>query len=590
LYRRRLWNRRLSFSTILWCSLVFMLIVPGIANLVIFVTQMNQVLSSNITTNSLEMLEQTSNAAESEMKNILFTIGSIAYDNQIITNASMIRSHALEMKSSGTEMNLLDGYLRKYFHYNTYPLQSVIFFYNDQGMYVNNYQDRKDLVITEEQLRNMPWFKRLKNGNNEVQMLGMEENEAVFRDGRSYITFFVVPKSTKFYYGVEAIYFIFDASLLNEKLRSQVTKVGDLYILDADGAVIANRQAVTKDKPSILQHTMERDRGFFIRDQQLVVYITSERGWKYCLVLPYHTISESTNKILLKIVVIGAGSLLLFLLICIFLIRSINRPVLRLVNHMNMVKRGDLSTTINESGPLEIYMLGSTFNLMVKQIRDLLHDVEEKEKQRTQAEIDALQSQINPHFLLNTLNNIKVMAAVSKVDNIKQMTESLTKLLGASFYRKGTHAKIVEEIELIQNYVYIMKVRFGDSFDFIIDIDSDVQHLYILKLLIQPLVENAIIHGLYEVESRGEIRIEARRSERSIQFQIIDNGKGMDTETLLRLQRSMNERHNHFNGIGIKNVMQRIELNYGREYGISILSTPSEGTNIKMIVPILEDE
>ncbi|WP_159886847.1 sensor histidine kinase [Paenibacillus puerhi] len=264
------------------------------------------------------------------------------------------------------------------------------------------------------------------------------------------------------------------------------------------------------------------------------------------------------------------------------------KPIVALVRNMTQVKAGNLTAGIRPSGPLEIYTLGSSFNLMIRNIQQLLKEIQLKEEQKRLVEIRALQSQINPHFLLNTLNTIKLMATISKADNIQRMTESLTKLLAHSFNRGGMYSTVKEEMALLEAYVEIMRARYGDSFDFHYDVDPVLEKAYILKLLLQPILENAIIHGMQEKESRGSIRISGTALEgRACRFVIQDNGVGTTVQGMRPIDEGSDPVNESFSGIGLRNVHERIELNYGKKYGMTLTSTPGEGTTVVLLLPLL---
>ncbi len=258
---------------------------------------------------------------------------------------------------------------------------------------------------------------------------------------------------------------------------------------------------------------------------------------------------------------------------------------------MASVKAGNLKAKIKESGPIETYVLGVTFNEMVSQLKASIQEIEDKETQKRLAEIAALQSQINPHFLLNTLNTIKLMASISNASNIQKMTEALTKLLSSAFNRGGMYTTVGEEIKLLDYYVQIMKVRYGDQFDIRYEINPEIRSIRILKLLLQPIVENAIIHGLHERETRGMIQVTGSTHHNHCLIVIHDNGRGMNPEILRTLLEATDPKvHESFSGIGLKNVHERLRLNYGAPYGITIESEQNRGTTVTVSMPILRED
>lgn len=196
-----------------------------------------------------------------------------------------------------------------------------------------------------------------------------------------------------------------------------------------------------------------------------------------------------------------------------------------------------------------------------------------QEKEKLHLEMEALQTQINPHFISNTLNAIRFMAMVAKFESIEKMMEALIQILNTTF-RTGNEITVQKEVETLQRYLYIMQIRYGGKFSFEFDIAPDILLCQMLKLLLQPLVENAIVHG-FEGQEEGSCRlmIKGYQKEHTLYFEVIDNGKGMNQEQKF--------------GIGLINIRQRIEVHYGKQYGIRVDSESQKGTNVMLTLPVL---
>ncbi|GJM78081.1 hypothetical protein HMSSN139_05770 [Paenibacillus sp. HMSSN-139] len=279
----------------------------------------------------------------------------------------------------------------------------------------------------------------------------------------------------------------------------------------------------------------------------------------------------------------------MFLLVSYLLVRGIVNPIVSLYKAMAATKAGNLKTRLIPSGPLEIHVLGHAFNDMTGNMERLIGEIKEQETQKRLVEIRALQSQINPHFLLNTLNTIKLMGAISKADNIVKMTDALTRLLASMLNKGGMYTTIGQEVALLGEYFQIMKTRYGDLFDVHYEIDPELEQAYILKLLLQPLIENAILHGLHEKETRGNIYIYGEKLEQACRFTIEDDGIGIPEEELPLLLSQQAHGRDSFSGLGLRNVHERIRLNYGEPYGLKISSVQGEGTRIVLVLPLLTE-
>jgi two-component system sensor histidine kinase YesM len=253
---------------------------------------------------------------------------------------------------------------------------------------------------------------------------------------------------------------------------------------------------------------------------------------------------------------------------------------------MKQVEKGNFDLEFETVGFDEVYNLNEAFNKMVKEIDNLTTAIKLKEKERLDAEIESLQYQINPHFMSNTLNSIRLMAMIAKTENIQYMTESLMKFMIEIFRNKGKLVTIDSELNNLENYIYIMKIRFGDKFSIVYNIDKKIRDFYILKIIFQPVIENAIIHGISENKDKGIIKINGFIENNNLIFEIIDNGRGIEIEKIKQIFTSNDKNINEGN-IGIKNVDKRIKLYHGSDYGIFIESELSKYTKVKFVLPII---
>ncbi|MBU3099416.1 MULTISPECIES: sensor histidine kinase [Clostridium] len=317
----------------------------------------------------------------------------------------------------------------------------------------------------------------------------------------------------------------------------------------------------------------------------LIVFSTSNvTGWTFVSYIPLHELLKevySIKNIILTIIVI----FIIFLSFLIYIFpKKITKPIKNLSEKIKMVQEGCFTITVDDTSEDEIGALSRTFNVMVKKINELVTEVKEKEKEKGKAELLALQSQINPHFMYNTLNSIKFIAILNKQDAIKKMLSAFIKLLRNVAKNGDELITITEEIELLDNYVYIQNVRFG-NFNINYEVPEDIKNNKIMKFTIQPVVENCILHGFSEKGMFGEINIKIFIKEEKLYIQIKDNGIGMSQEDLSKLY--LGKSDNTYNKMGIKNINDRIVLNYSNKYGISIESTFGVGTIVTIVLPLI---
>lgn len=266
---------------------------------------------------------------------------------------------------------------------------------------------------------------------------------------------------------------------------------------------------------------------------------------------------------------------------------GITKPVLMLKNSMKLVEQGNLHVTSSISGG-EIGELSAGFNRMITETRNLIKKIYEKETEKRNAEILALQSQISPHFLYNTLNTIKWMAKIQGSSGIVNALGSLIELLTFASKTKDNLISIREELEQLNYYLDIMNLRFFDKFQVEYQIDQEVLSCMTLKFLLQPIVENAIIHGFEDLSDQGTIVISIAKKDNRIIYDVTDNGKGMDPETIRKVLH--NEEYSSkkkFSKIGLYNVNKRIKLEFGEAYGVEIMAEAQKYSRVHVEIPVI---
>ena len=285
-------------------------------------------------------------------------------------------------------------------------------------------------------------------------------------------------------------------------------------------------------------------------------------------------------------VVCAAGLIVLALILSRLLARNITYPIQRLRDSMKKVQTGEFPTIdLEVSSENEIGSLTKSFNVMTHRIQELMAQNIHEQDQKRKSELKALQSQINPHFLYNTLDSIIWMAEGKKNEEVVLMTASLARLLRQSISNEDELVSIGQEAEYARSYLTIQKMRYKDKLEFQIDISPAIFGVKIIKLVLQPIIENAIYHGLKYKDSKGFLIVRGYQEGEKAVLEVEDNGVGMDEETLSHIF----EKHKvnyHSNGVGVYNVQKRLKLYYGEEYGIVYKSKKNEGTRAVITIPV----
>jgi len=274
--------------------------------------------------------------------------------------------------------------------------------------------------------------------------------------------------------------------------------------------------------------------------------------------------------------------------------KSIYTPIKKLHDVTTTITKNDLLALMTSDNVDEITELGMSFNIMIGKIKELLDSKIKEQEELKKAELRALQAQINPHFLYNTLDTIIWMAESKKTDQVVKIVSALSNFFRISLSKGMDWITIGEEVERIRSYLTIQRMRYRDILDFKIEVDEDVAENTILKLILQPLVENALYHGIKNKRRKGTINVRARRKgEDEVLLEVEDDGIGFTPEKLARLRAELDDDSGDIkleSGFGIGNVNKRIRLYYGKPYGLSIQSEYTTGTCVTLVIPAKVEE
>ncbi|MFC5529332.1 cache domain-containing protein [Cohnella yongneupensis] len=319
-------------------------------------------------------------------------------------------------------------------------------------------------------------------------------------------------------------------------------------------------------------------------DRKLYTIRTNEFGWKVIGVTYPDELVGNKKEIRTTSVLAALLFLAVALAISIFLSFRLTKPIKRLESLMKKVEKGDFDIRVEVESTDEIGKLSRSFNLMIGKIKELMRQIVQEQEMKRISELKAMQAQIHPHFLYNTLDSIIWMAEMGKMAEVVTMTTALAKLFRSSISKGDELVPIEVELEHIHNYLKIQNIRYKNKFTYEIDIDPDIYACKTLKIVLQPLVENAIYHGLKQQAVIGTIRITGRREQGMIVLQVIDDGVGMSEEQVHALT-TIFRLGDGGKGVGLPNVNHRIRLYFGEGYGLEIESELEVGTTVTLRIP-----
>lgn len=375
-----------------------------------------------------------------------------------------------------------------------------------------------------------------------------------------------------------------------EKL--QLGKSGFIYILDQAGEIVYApvNPIVYRIQSEWLQHSPSVTKEINGHAYRILNNDYEANGWKIIGVIPnddyQRVITDQRNYTLIVTVV----TLVLASIAATYFTETITRPVRKLMRLMRRVQEGELNQRFVSESKDEIGQLGHSFNHMVEDIKNLINLVYIEQKKKREAELQVLQAQIKPHFLYNTLDTIQWMAQDYKADDIVEIIGALTNLFRIGLNKGYEWISIRDEVKHAESYLIIQMSRYMGKMDYEIDIPEDLKRFHVLKLILQPLIENAIYHGIKARMGKGTIRISAARVDDTVRFRVEDDGAGIPEGRLLEINRVLRgeEQRGENNGFGLFNINERIQLTYGTAYGIWIYSELGKGTVVELIHPLIQ--
>ena len=374
---------------------------------------------------------------------------------------------------------------------------------------------------------------------------------------------------------------------------------GYCFLEDTEGNLVYHpqQQLIYSDlKSENTDLTASLPDGTHVEGSTIYTVQTLENGiWRVVGVSSFQELITDALREIMRITFIGALFILAAaVLLSLMLSRVLSSPIHDLIVAMqSFEKTGEGFSYEPVTGVREVENLSASFDHMVKKIQKLMATVRSEEVNLRKTELKALQAQINPHFLYNTLDTISWMARDYDAEDIVRLVDALTNMFRIGLSHGKDIITVKEEITHVSNYLYIQKIRYKDKLNYVIHVDESLYAVEVPKLILQPLVENAIYHGMAYADGDGEISVRAFRDGEDVLIEVSDNGPGMPEEVVANLLNPNGPAAAagaKGSGIGFRNVHQRIRLTFGADYGLTILSEPDDGTTVRIRLPALDEE
>lgn len=379
------------------------------------------------------------------------------------------------------------------------------------------------------------------------------------------------------------------SKLVDEPLSASGNYDGSLVILSGDNIIFPIDGSFNIDVKKL---DFEQYKGYRILNIDNKKYLTTQitsayTGWTYVNMISYKQVLSNANTIRTYMILIYIAFLAIVVYMGIKFSKSITKPIEKLMIKMKRVEKGNFEIEPEIiSGDNEIARLSSDFDIMTGEINNLIKENYMKQISIKEAELRELQGQINPHFLYNTLESIYWLAKTNKQDSISVMAKSLGDLLRSSINNKKSVISLYDEIQILQNYILIQKIRYEERLEFQINIEEKLLEYSIPKLTLQPIIENSINYGLESIVGVCRIEVSAIKKDQWFEISVTDNGPGAEEDLIEKLRRG--EIKPKGSGIGLLNINERIKITFGELYGININSKIGKYMTVVIKLPYKE--
>ena len=597
-----LFDKRFSLKTVYYRSFLLLIVIPILLVSVISLTLTRYIMERSAITNIRNAQASIESSLSKAIRDISLQLSHLVYvnDGEVMELASGM--------DSGDQQQRYDSRnrLSEVFRVAMVPSQDTIsaMFYLKDGCTVYL---KDEIRIPKEVMEQEAWYRQALAGPNVVSVGAFDTSRQNLTYSRLKSGEFVLAAAFSPDYqadrsGKMEMVSLFSVTHVGEVIRgfNRDEQLGTTFILDSSGSLIfagdryqeASRllKGLTSKEAGVYKTAFDAQGNGRRQGYTIVVSDVEENGWKIVSCVRTARLTASYNQVTLASILVISLLFLLFYLFSRYFLGQIITPLHTVVEGMKEMEEGNLTVHVEPAGQSEIRTMIHSFNRMVRELKASIEENEQVQQKKHQAEVQALQSQINPHFLVNTLNSIRFMAQVSKFDGIRKMAEALIKILSCSFRGSISFYTVREELDVLDSYIYLMKIRYSDGFEVDYSIDETCMDYKVPRLILQPIVENSIVHGLAEKEDDiGHLTVSLKASGDSLIFTVEDDGRGMTEEEIRQLLTPRERAEGDNTSIGVENVLSRLKLNFGSRYGIRMESQPGQYTKTILTIPLMNE-
>ncbi|WP_445506521.1 cache domain-containing sensor histidine kinase [Niallia sp. 03190] len=593
--KQLLWRK--SFSSKIIVAFLLAFLIPTLFTCLSFYLESNSILKNNVRISTIQIAKQTADSLSS-----ILNVGMDSSD--FISSDPNIQDAALQLKyTSASEQrknsNYINSLLNNYVYSNSFV--KIVYVLNEKGNgWGSGTFSEKNLKRI--QLYNQSWIKEAKQKDGALVWQGIQYDPF---DGGGINTDLVLPVSRvlKNFDSMKNIGFVqvhLDGRTILKTIgQLKLGKTGTFFVVDTEGRIMidSNLHLINKkvDNPDLYRYVVQKDAEEFEFKINGVPYYGVKQllsnGWMLVGTVPVNEISGQLDSLQNRILFYSAIFSLLAFCIGLFFAARVSKPVKQLTKKMMSVQQGDLKVRTDVQSSDEIGFLGEQFNKMLYEIENLMQQVEMEQSEKYHAELRAVMHRINPHFLFNTLSTLRWLIDSKQNDRASLVLSALTHLLEANMGKSGSIITVEEELNIIQKYLVILELRYEKNFHLQLHLEAGIEQTPIPRMLLQPIVENSIFHGIVPKNIDGEITILIRSYHvDGLELLITDNGLGINKDKLQELNNPKTALEKGKVGIGLRHIFDTLRLYYPDNWDWAISSCPKQGTTIRILLKKLAEQ
>ncbi|MCD9023212.1 sensor histidine kinase [Cohnella silvisoli] len=582
--QRLQWGRR--FATKMILALLVVILIPTLTS-VLFYSASSKLVKKNVRESSLQLVRQAADALSSII--IAGTDASnVLYSDVKLQQA--VRNTQPTTEEEKTDKDYISTLLNNFVGSNSFV--KTLYVLREEGTSWGSGSFKQSKVYLQP-LRDLEWARlaRMKDGEPAWGPIAYDPYSGYGDNNDLILSVTRVIKDFESLADIGYLLVNLDGKKVVDRISQiHLGKTGGFYVVDNEGKVVIDRRLERIGQP--LSDSGLRDwasRGSeaeFEYEANGIRYYNIKQplsnGWSIVGSVPIHEITDELTDMRRMIWTSAVGFALLAIVIGLILARQVTKPIKQLTSQMKVAESGDFTVRTEVRSQDEIGHMSRQFNKMIKRIDELVHEVHDIQESKRQAELRAVMHRIHPHFLFNTLSTIKWLIRYNQSSKAYEALSALVLLLEANMGKKGSFVSLAEELDIVGKYLSILEIRYDTAFRLHLDINTEAVPFRIPRMLIQPIVENAVFHGLVPTGGDGDIWVKAFPSSDAIMIEIRDNGRGISPEYVLKLDKYEQAEHSGMTGIGLMHVHEWIRLYYPAGSELRIVNGESGGTVVLM--------